>query len=188
MPLSAAKPREQFHNRTLDIKGYRRQDGLWDIEGHLRDVKPAAVDRAEPGRAAGEPIHEMWLRLTIDEMLLIREAEASTERSPYRICPDAAPNFSRLAGIRIGPGWMRAVRQRVGGVHGCTHLVEMLGQMATTAMQTLWTVNEAKRVAAPADGRHPPPGLLNSCHAYDQSREVVRERYPAHFKGAAAGE
>ena len=104
MPLSAAKPREQFHNRTLDIKGYRRQDGLWDIEGHLCDVKPAAVDRAEPGRAAGEPIHEMWLRLTIDERLMIHEAEAFTERSPYRICPDAAPNFARLAGIRIGAG------------------------------------------------------------------------------------
>ena len=188
MALSESEPRTLFHTRSLEINGYRRRDGLWDIEGHLRDVKPAAVDPGDGTRAGGEPIHDMWLRLTIDDELLIRQAEAATESSPYRICPEAAPNFARLAGIRIGAGWMRAVRQRVGGVHGCTHLVEMLGQMATAAMQTLWTVNEAKRRAEPEDGGKPPAGLINSCRAYDATSEVVREGYPSHYKGTDAGE
>jgi hypothetical protein len=187
LALSEHEPRELFHTRSLEINGYRRGDGLWDIEGHLRDVKPAAVDEGDESHRPGEPLHEMWLRLTIDDELLIHRAEAFTERSPYRICPAVAPNFSRLAGIRIGAGWTRAVRQRVGGVHGCTHLVEMLGQMATTAMQTLWPVSEAKRQVNPEVDAQAMTGLINSCHAYDETGEVVRERFPAHYKGAAVG-
>ena len=39
MPLSPAAPREHIHTRTVTCRGYRRKDGLWDIEGHLVDVK-----------------------------------------------------------------------------------------------------------------------------------------------------
>jgi hypothetical protein len=183
--LSEPRPRERFHTRTLEINGYRRDDALWDIEGHLTDVKPAAIDAGDGERQPGEPIHEMWLRLTIDEDMLVHQAEAVTDHSPFRICPEAAPNFAKLAGIRIGPGWTRAVRQRVGGVHGCTHLVEMLGQMATAAMQTLWSARMAKRKVS-SDGKPvPPSGLLNSCHAYNTVGPVVRELYPAHYTGTA---
>ena len=40
-------------------------------------------------------------------------------------------------GLRVGPGWRRAVRARLGGVQGCTHPVELLGPLATTAYQTV---------------------------------------------------
>ena len=39
MPLSPPAPREPIHTRAIDLRGYRREDGLWDIEGHLTDVK-----------------------------------------------------------------------------------------------------------------------------------------------------
>ncbi|RJG04323.1 DUF2889 domain-containing protein [Noviherbaspirillum sedimenti] len=63
MPLPAPTPeRELLHTRTVTFKGYRRNDNLWDIEGHLTDVR--SHDIAFPGvsRAAGDPIHGMWLR------------------------------------------------------------------------------------------------------------------------------
>ena len=31
--------RELTHTRRVRFEGYRRADGLWDIEGHLTDVK-----------------------------------------------------------------------------------------------------------------------------------------------------
>ena len=185
MPLSASVSRELFHTRTLDIKGYRRADGLWDIEGHLTDVKPFAYDVTEQYRAAGEPVHEMWLRLTIDEALLIHAAEAVTEKGPYRMCPEIAPNFANLAGIRIGPGWIKAIRQRVGGARGCTHLVEMLGQLGTAAMQTLWPVVVQKELTSAT--RAMPPGLLNSCHTYAADSPVVQALYPDSYQPKAAG-
>ena len=39
MPLSPAPPRQPVHDRRVRCQGYRRADGLWDIEGHLTDTK-----------------------------------------------------------------------------------------------------------------------------------------------------
>ncbi len=38
MPLSPpAASREHIHTRVVECRGYRRDDGLWDIEGHITD-------------------------------------------------------------------------------------------------------------------------------------------------------
>src|SRR5919109_5191059 len=68
MPLSNAVPRKLIHTRAIECKGYEREDGLWDIEAHLTDVKSVVHSRREGGRARqpGEPVHDMWLRVTID--------------------------------------------------------------------------------------------------------------------------
>ena len=183
MPLSEPAPRKLSHSRVLEIKGYERDDGLWDIEGHLTDIKPFPIgDRsgAEAKRAPGEPIHDMWLRLTIDDGFEIRAAEAHMDHSPYSICPEVAPNFDRLAGLKIGPGWNRLVRERLGGVHGCTHLVEMLAQIATAAFQTLWPVR-AQRYQKGSEAV-PPPGLINSCHSYRADGPVVQAKFPSRHR------
>ncbi len=178
MSLSEPKRRELSHTRTLEIKGYARDDGLWDIEGHLTDVKPYAYSGDDTPRAAGEPIHDMWLRLTIDETFLVHEAEAFTANGPYFVCAEINPNFAALKGLRIGPGWNRNARERVGGTKGCTHLFEMLGQMGTTAMQTLWAVQAEKHEEDPDRPREAPLGLLNSCHAYRSDGPIVARDYP----------
>ena len=83
----------------------------------------------------------MWLRLTIDGAMQIVEVDAVSDKTPYAVCPGAAPNFSRLVGMRIKAGFLRDANHRVGGTVGCTHLRELLQQMATTAFQT---INPAK--------------------------------------------
>jgi hypothetical protein len=50
MPLSSPQPREHFHTRTIDCKGYRRDDGLWDIEGHLEDNKSYGYENNQRGQ------------------------------------------------------------------------------------------------------------------------------------------
>ncbi|MDX1400888.1 MAG: DUF2889 domain-containing protein, partial [Kiloniellales bacterium] len=90
------------------------------------------------------------------------------------------PNFKRMIGCRIGQGWRREIRARLGGVHGCTHLVEMLGALATVAYQSLYPVRAKKQKEEPATGK---PGLINSCHAFDSSGEVVRKNWPDFYTG-----
>ena len=103
MPLSPPAPREHRHTRQIECRGYRREDGLWDIEGHLTDVKSYAFDNAFRGRVeAGVPVHDMWVRLTVDAALKVHAAEAETIAGPYRICPQAAPAVEQLAGLTIG--------------------------------------------------------------------------------------
>ncbi|HIK87341.1 MAG TPA: DUF2889 domain-containing protein, partial [Alphaproteobacteria bacterium] len=39
MTLSPFYKREKIHNRSIQCEGFKREDGLWDIEGHLKDTK-----------------------------------------------------------------------------------------------------------------------------------------------------
>jgi hypothetical protein len=184
MPLSAPTERELLHTRLIELHGYRRADGLWDIEGHLTDVKTYGFKNEFRGEiAAGEPIHDMWLRLTIDEDFVVREVEAVTDGSPFRICPEITPNFKKLIGARMTSGWRREVRERLGGVEGCTHLVETLGTMATAAYQTLYPTLANKNKAHRSLGK---PAIIDSCYAFASDGEVVRKRWPNFYTGSVS--
>jgi len=181
MPLSPPVAREPLHRRQVECRGYRRQDGLWDIEGHIVDTKAYSFPNAFRGEIlAGEPLHGMWVRLTIDDNMVVQDIEAVTDYAPYRPCPDITPNFKKLKGLRIAPGWNQAVKDRLGGVEGCTHLVELLGPVATTAYQTMVSLRMKKLSETPANKR---PAVLDTCHAYKSDGEVVRERWPAFYTG-----
>ncbi len=183
MPLSKPKSkRELIHTRHIECRGYRREDGLWDIEGHLLDTKTYSFPNHDRGEVkSGEAIHEMWIRLTVDEDFVIRDVEAVTDYGPYSICPQATVNFGELKGTRIKPGWRKQVHNQVGGVKGCTHLRELLGPVATTAFQTIYPLKARKRASSVSDTPERPL-LLDSCHAYAPNSEVVRRLWPAYYR------
>ncbi|MBV9755635.1 MAG: DUF2889 domain-containing protein [Alphaproteobacteria bacterium] len=184
MPLSDPAERELLHLRDIAIRGYRRADGLFDVEAHLTDTKSYGFANQDRGYvAAGEPLHGMWMRMTVDEDLTIVACEAATEFAPYAICPGAAPNFARLAGLSIKRGFLRAAAERIGGTQGCTHLRELLQQMATTALQTLYAVRTRRE--DPESGEK--PAILNTCFAYATDSPVVRRRWPHLYTGAEQG-
>lgn len=180
MPLSEPAERELLHLRDIAIRGYRRADGLFDIEAHLTDSKTYEFSNQDRGHIeVGEPLHGMWLRMTLDEGLTIVACEASTEFAPYTVCPDAAPNFSRLAGLSIKRGFLKAAADRIGGTAGCTHLRELLQQIATTALQTIYAVRRQPERPDSAEK----PTLLNTCFAYATDSPVVRRRWPHLYTG-----
>lgn len=182
MPLSPHQPRKAIHIRDIQCKGYEREDGLWDIEAHLVDTKAVLHARRHGGkvRQPGEPVHNMWIRLTIDLDMLIHEAEAITDDGPHLTCGDIAVNFKRLVGVTIGRGWRREVFQRLGGTHGCTHLVELLWPLATTAFQATGRAREAHNANRPLIK---PPYQLDSCHIYRTDGDAVLERWPQYYTG-----
>ncbi len=182
MTLSKASPRQLIHTRSIACHGYQRQDGLWDIEATLTDTKAYSfANRDRDGIAAGEPIHLMRIRLTLDDDLVVLAAEAATDASPFTICGDIAPKFSALLGLQIGPGWRRAVNARFKGVAGCTHLTELLlGPVATTALQTIAGAR-AKRLQDRHDGR--PPAVIDTCHALSGDGPIVKREWPAFYRG-----
>jgi Protein of unknown function (DUF2889) len=187
MPLSEPEERELLHSRDIVLRGYRRADGLFDIEAQLTDTKSYGF-RIE-GRGwiePGDPLHQMWMRLTVDEDLLIVACEAASDHTPYSICPGAAPNMARLAGLRIKPGFLKEAALRVGGTQGCTHLRELLQQLATVAYQTLYPVRARKTREEANSGKT--PALLNSCYAYSSDRVVVKRRWPHLYTGSDAPE
>ncbi|GAB4185219.1 MAG: DUF2889 domain-containing protein [Thalassobaculales bacterium] len=188
MPLPQSAERELMHTRSIELRGYRRADGLWDIEGHLTDVKSYSFDNQWRGVVkAGEPLHDMWLRLTLDEDFVVRDVAASTDRSPYPECPAITQAFRVLIGEKIASGWTNRTRELLGGVKGCTHLVELLGPIATTAFQTMWPLRARKADAVAPGGRRPRPGLIDTCHALAADGPVVERTWPEfHLKRPGA--
>lgn len=182
MPLTAAKPRAAIHTRTIECTGYHREDGLWDIEGHLNDSKsiPHGSHDGSRYRQPGEPIHRMSLRVTIDLDFLIHDVEAVTDEAPYAPCLSVGPAFRKLIGTRIGKGWRAEARKLTGGALGCTHLNELLGRIATVAYQS---TNRARadRPGGDPDGRA--KRLLNTCQAYEAHSPIVKTLWPKHYKG-----
>jgi hypothetical protein len=182
--LPAPVEREEIHTRTLEIKGYRRSDGLYDIEGNLTDIKPHRHQMAEEWRKAGEPIHDLWIRLTINDDFEVVDSEAGMATGAYTICQVIAPNFKNLIGLRIGPGWNKKVRERVGGVKGCTHIVEMLAQMATAAMQALWSDKSAKmKEDKVSSAEQQKPSALGTCYSWRADGPVVARYFPDAYDG-----
>jgi hypothetical protein len=182
MPLSEPVGRKPMHTRTVQCRGYLRDDGLWDIEGHLVDTKPFDIPSEDRGGSiqAGEPLHEMWIRLTVDTDLVVHEAEARTDHGPYAICGDISARFKALEGLAIKSGWTLKTRELLGGTKGCTHLVELLGPVATTAFQTVYAARVKRDAQRPASQR---PGLIDTCHAYAADGPIVLRRWPQFYTG-----
>lgn len=180
LPISEVE-REHTHTRLVRFEGYKRADGLWDIEAHLTDVKSHDYHLMTGVRRAGQPIHEMWLRITIDRSLTILDAAASSDAVPYPGgCEAIAPAYRKLIGLNLARGFRKRVKELLGDVRGCTHLTEMLAGMPTAAIQTFAGEMPEEREGG---GK---PFQLDQCHALETSSETVKKWYPKWFKGRAA--
>jgi hypothetical protein len=173
----AGTPREALHSRTIEIRGYKRADGLYDVEGRLIDSKTYDFRLAAGVRKAGEPVHSMWLRITLDRTLTIVDAEAKMDAVPYAgDCGRIEPAYRRLVGLSIGPGYLQKLKEAFGGVRGCTHLSELAAALATGAFQTM----AGQRLQDPSEK----PFQLDRCHALESTSPAVARHYPRWYRGS----
>lgn len=181
MPLPDSGPREPLHLRRIEMNGWRRSDGRFEIEARLVDAKP--WDMTTQGgleRRAGDALHDMSMRWVVDDALNLLEVHACIDASPHVVCPKAVESLQRLVGLRVGSGWSRAVRDRLGpSYERCTHLTELLTPMATAAFQSLWPVRINKEQALDRQDR---PKKIDSCLAYAADGEAVRLMWPEHAR------
>ncbi len=182
MPLPVADAREHIHTRTITMRAYRRSDGLLDVEGHLTDVKPFPHQLMDGTREANEPVHDLSLRISLDEELEVVDVVASMDRGAHDYCPEAEPNFVRLVGLKIGPGWNKKVKSALSPGMGCTHIIEMLAQMATTAMQASWSQRAGDKIEMPPPNeRKMDAHMRNACYPYRESSPWVKKHFPQDY-------
>lgn len=169
--------REELHFRRIDMRGFRRSDGLYEVEGRVTDRKRFDFQSPHGFKhiPAGEPIHDMGVRLAYDTDMTVREVATFTDSAPYGDCFDAGRALQVLVGERMVSGWSAAVRRLLSGATTCTHLKELLIPMGTVAYQTLSQYRFARPHVTDAEGR---PVKLDSCYAYARHRDVVRRVWP----------
>ncbi|MFT3816572.1 MAG: DUF2889 domain-containing protein [Rubrivivax sp.] len=180
MPFSEAQPRREIHHRTIDMHAYARDDGLFDVEAHLVDRKPYTFHRFANPRpvAAGVPLHDLRVRLTLDAALVVRAVEASSDTTPYGVCKEAEATLSVLVGEPVRSGWSSRVKQQLRGSASCTHLMEMLLTMGTTALQGIRSLR-----SEPVRDVEAAVHKIDSCYAFARHREVVRRIWPHRDEG-----
>ena len=177
MSLSTPVSRRALrHTRAIDIQAFAREDGLWDLDAHITDIKTIDTMLASGPRKGGEPVHDLWLRITVDKQLTIVDAEASSDAVPYPgHCDAIGPAYKTLIGLSLMKGFRNEVKQRLSGVLGCTHLTELAQILPTAAIQAfandVWPVHERST-------HHEKPFQLDKCHALKTDGEAVAEFYP----------
>ena len=173
--LSTPKSRSLLHTREITFQGYAREDGLWDIEGHLRDFKTNPFQTSAKTWQPGEAFHDMWVRVTLDKEFVIKAIEAVMDGQPHAECTAAIPPMDSLIGERLGKGWRKTIDTHLGGIKGCTHLRELLFNLATAAYQSIpgafFDPNGDK-----------PPLYLGTCKSWDFDGPVVMRVYPKFYQ------
>jgi hypothetical protein len=204
MPLSPPVSRQLRHRRAIRMEAFERDDGLWDIEACLTDEKPRDVKLAAGVRPQGLPIHELWLRITIDRTFAIVGAEAASDWAPYgQLCSASNLAYRALIGLNLVQNFRRESSRLLAGTTGCTHLTELCAVLPTAAIQAfageVWNTEKggapgelSDNAAATNHATHSdkPPFQLGRCNALRFDGEAVRQHYPRWFGHAprSAGE
>ncbi len=181
MPLPlAADGRQLRHQRQFDLQIYARGNGLWEIDAWLRDTKTYDVSLGGEVRSAGTPIHEMLLRLVVDERFQIHEAGSETRWMPYEgLCGEHGDAYGKLVGLNLMRNFRNDVRDRLAGSKGCTHITELAQVLPTAVVQAF-----SGDVIDPSGGEDSAtaPYQLDRCHALRRDAEAVRLHYPRWYR------
>ncbi|WP_025918154.1 DUF2889 domain-containing protein [Herminiimonas sp. CN] len=177
MPLSLpVVQRTRKHTRTIKIEAFAREDGLWDIDACIADIKTRDIQLASGVHPANTPIHELWLRLTIDTQFNIIEVETASDAVPYPgYCDTIGPDYRKMVGLNLRSGFRHQLKQLLSGTHGCTHLTELAQILPTAAFQAF--AGEALN-DSDDDLQNQKPFELDRCHALRTDGAAVAKYYP----------
>ena len=182
--FAPAVPRTHVHTRKVEYRGYRRDDGLWDIEAELLDTKTYKHKTPDRGvLEAGTPLHGMAIRVTVDDDMKITDIAVRMPAHPFPECQAAKPPMARMIGATLGRGWRKAIEDALGKTQGCAHLRELLFNMATAAYQTIPHYrHHLRRLAGlPEPVLKRPAPHLGQCLAWDFNGTVVKRHRPQFF-------
>ncbi len=172
------------HSRIIHIDAYAREDELWDIEARIQDFKSTDTHLASGVRPAGEPIHDLGLRICINSVMDIVAVEAVSAANPYPgHCNAITPDYTKLVGLNLLKQFRHEVGVRMGGNRGCTHLTELAQILPTAAVQAfaghVVSVNE---LGSEHVQNQQQPFQLNRCHALKLDGGAVAAYYPRWVK------
>lgn len=181
MSLPPAAPERQLkHRRRFEVQVFARDDGLWEVDATLVDTKTRVAQMSDGPRPAGQPIHDMLLRLVVTRQLDIVDAGSDTRAMPYPgVCNEHGDAYRRLIGLNLLKDFRRAVRERLGGSQACTHLTELAQVLPTAVVQGF--AGEVIDTRGTGEGAAK-PFQLDRCHALKSDGPAVRDFYPRWYQ------
>ena len=183
MALPTAAPERQLkHRRNISVQIYARGDGLWEVDAHITDVRSRDTPMSYGLLPAGEPIHDMLVRLLIDESFNVLEAGAQTTAMPFPgQCDSFSEVYGRLVGLNLMRGFRQAVKERLGGVQACTHITELTQVLPTAVVQAF--AGEVIDIGGDIESSEQ-PFQIDRCRALRADGDAVKTFFPRWHRGS----
>ncbi len=150
-------------------------------EGRLTDVRLADWYKITGEKVPAGTLHDLGiaLLLKIPEMV-IEDIEVIVKTIPREDCALITETLKPVIGMSIAGGFSSKVRQTVGGVKGCTHLVHLLTTMAPAIMQGVFAYNsmkipERKKSTNARSADYMRRNLKNSCLTWREEGELYQK-------------
>ncbi len=168
------------HERSIVYRSFERDDGLFEIEGHLQDTKGYDyIDRERGTMAPGTPLHDIVAVLAFDEEMNVCSFCYELRAVPFSYCLGSV-DPAKLVGASIARGWRASLATAFAPHGGCTHLRELVFGMGTVAFQTVSALRDQKMFqAGRTDGdRTERPFFLGGCHSWAADSPVAQRYMP----------
>jgi hypothetical protein len=166
---SAGRP---VYRRSIGVESVMADDDHLRVTGHLRDERPP-MDGDGPERPM--VVHDMSLSLTVRIAdLVVVDVVADMSAFPHTECPLITSRFAHLIGVPVRRGFSRELNRRLGGVAGCSHLVEIARSIAPVVTQSMLSGRVPIR-RDPAEPAEPSRLPVGSCHLWQPDGVAVRK-------------
>ena len=140
---------------------------------------PAFVVASQPRGLPGDRRRQLKGKQLGDRLRIVA-IDSAMHSAPLGECQQAKAPLQRLVGRQLGRGWRRALDEAMGGTTGCTHLRELLFNLATGAFQALPAVRDQRRRERgepPIDG-DTMPHFIDGCMTWRRTGPAVHRLFP----------
>ena len=167
----------KIHGRRIDITTYAYGGDAIVVEGRLTDNRFQKVyyfsnhEIRPPG-----VVHDLVIRMKVKGPgLVIEDIDVDMETVPRKDCRMLLEALKPVIGMKIQAGFTEAVKAKVGGPKGCTHLSALLLAMAPAAVQGAWSALARQPVDPKIYGSTALGFLENTCWVWRSDGDLMRE-------------
>jgi len=128
------------HERRLEFSSYAVENDQVIVEGWLKDDRFVQRYQVDGSLSPPGKVHRICVRLLLGGWpLSILDAEAEMPFVPHDECPATQDTVKGIIGLTITHGYGDRVLERLGGVKGCAHMVQLIIAMGNAALHGYWT-------------------------------------------------
>jgi hypothetical protein len=168
---------EPVHKRKLEMRTHALDGDRLIVEGRLKDERFVSGYHWDGKPRKEGIVHRMAVRLLIGGWPpSIMDAEAEMHDIPHELCPTTLDAVKRIIGLSVTPGFSEEIRKRIGGIEGCTHLMQLITAMGPAVLHGYWTQRSRKKHPLPGSLEELPGlnSVINSCRLWREDGPFLK--------------
>ncbi|SPD72306.1 conserved hypothetical protein [uncultured Desulfobacterium sp.] len=166
------------HQRRLEFSTYALTDDRIIVEGLLKDDRFVPRYHLDGNVSPPGKVHRICVRLLMGGWpLSILDAEAQMEVVPHEQCPSTEETVKKVVGLTITHGYGDKVIERIGGVKGCAHMVQLIIAMGNASLHGYWSHRLRKHSPLPGSLKEIPEldYVIGSCLLWNEGGPLIQK-------------